>query len=158
MNDGFLKYLHEEDVILNLKARSKKNIISILLDRLIETGKVEKDNKKSILRAIVQREEMGSTAIGGYIALPHVRLDSVKNIVICVAISPNGVAFDSLDDEPVNIIVLLLSNQKEAGMHLKTLAYLAKILKDKFFVQQLKNSRDEQQVISLMAKQYNMLK
>ena len=48
MNDGFLNYLHEEDVILNLKARSKKNIISILLDRLIETGKVEKDDKKSI--------------------------------------------------------------------------------------------------------------
>ena len=158
MDDRFLRYLHEGNVILNLKARGKKNIISILLDYLIKIGKIGKDDKKNILKAIIQREEMGSTAIGGCIALPHVRLDSIKDIIICIAISPAGIDFNSLDDESVNVIVLLLSNQKKAGMHLKTLACLAKILKDKFFIQKLKESINKREVISLIKEQYNTLR
>ncbi len=153
MEDSFLKYLHKEDVILNLRAKNKRNAVAILLDRLIDTGKVEKNDKKEVLKAIMRREEMGSTAIGGNIALPHARLNRIKDIVICIAISKDGIDFDSLDEEDVNIIVLLLSNQKKAGLHLKALAYLAKILRDKSFVQRLKEAKQESEVISFMIRQ-----
>ena len=96
---------------------------------------------------------MGSTAIGNNIAFPHARLTSVKSIIICIAISKEGVEFDSLDQEPVNIIALLLSNQKEAGLHLKMLAFLARVLRDKYLVQRLKSIKEEKDVLVLLNKQ-----
>ena len=96
---------------------------------------------------------MGSTAIGGHIALPHARVSAAKDIVLCLMISQEGIDFDALDQEPVNIIALLLSDQKEAGLHLKMLALLARMLRDKYFVQQLKNTKSEEEVLALMKRQ-----
>ncbi len=158
MDTDLLKYLHSDSVILNFKAKNKRSIISSLLDRLIEVKKVNKNDKKEILKVVLQREEMGSTAIGGYIALPHARLSQIKDVVVCLAIAKKGIDFESLDDEPVNVIVLLLSNQKEAGLHLKALAHLAKLLRDKLFIQQLKNVNSEDEAMSLILKQQTVLK
>ena len=150
---NILDYLDKDSVILQLKAKNKKNTISTILDHLIQKGKIAKENKKEILKTILQREEMGSTAIGGYIALPHARIDFVKDVVICLAVSNEGMDFDSLDQEPVNIIALLLSNQKEAGLHLKILAFLARMLRDKYFVQQLKNTKSAEEILVLVKRQ-----
>lgn len=146
-------YLDKDCILLGLKQKSKKNILSVILDHLIQKKKLNKTDKNHILKVLLQREEMGSTAIGGYIALPHARIDCIKDVLICFAVSSEGVNFESLDQEPVNIIALLLSNQKEAGLHLKTLAFLARMLRDKYFVQQLKNAKTEEEVLALLDKQ-----
>ena len=153
-----LDYLDKESVVLGLKQKSKKNIISGILDCLIQKGRIKEADKKEILKVILQREEMGSTAIGNHIALPHARVALVKSIVICVGISKEGVDFDSLDQEPVNIIALLLSNQKEAGLHLKMLALLARMLHDKYLVQRLKNAKNEEEVLVLLDKQQQAIR
>ncbi len=148
-----LGYLDKGSIVLGIKPKSKKNIISALLDHLIEKKKIDKKYKKEILKSVFQREEMGSTAIGSHIAFPHARIDSIKHIIICIAVSKDGVDFDSLDQEPVNIIALLLSSQKEAGLHLKMLAFLARMLRDKYLVQRLKSAKTEEEVLALLAKQ-----
>ena len=153
MINGFLGHIDERDIIINLKSKNKKNAISVMLDCLVNAKRISKNDKKTILKVIMQREDMGSTAIGGSIALPHARLDCVKGIVPCIAISKEGIDFDSLDGESVHIIVLLLSNRKEAGLHLKTLAYLAKMLRDKSFVRQLEAAKERSEIISLIARQ-----
>ena len=146
-------YLGKENIVLELKHKSKKNILSFLLDNFVQVKQIRKEDKKKILKIILQREDMGSTAIGGHIALPHARVDCVKDVKMCLAVSPEGVDFDSLDQELVHVIVLLLSNQKEAGIHLKMLAFLARMLRDKYFIQQLKNARTVDEVIILVEKQ-----
>jgi fructose-specific phosphotransferase system IIA component len=153
MDIKILDYLDKDSVILGIKHKNKKNILSGLLDHLIQKKKIQKENKKEILKTLLQREEMGSTAIGGYIALPHARINSIKDIIVCFSISQEGVNFDSLDEDPVNIITLLISNQKEAGLHLKMLALLARLLRDKSFVQQLKNAKTEEEILALINKQ-----
>jgi len=158
MSIDLLQYICEKDVILNVKPKSKRVIVSSMLDHLIEIKKIKEDNKKRILKTVIQREEMGSTAIGGFICLPHARLDCIKDIVLCIGISKEGVVFESLDQEPVNIIMLLLSNQNEAGLHLKALAHLAKLLRDKFFVQQLKDVDNESRAIALIKKQDSIIR
>jgi mannitol/fructose-specific phosphotransferase system IIA component (Ntr-type) len=146
-------YLDKDGVIVDIRAKNKKSTITAILDHLIEKKKVDKKDRKSILKTILQREEMGSTAIGGSIAFPHARVDSVKDIIICVCTSKEGIEFDSLDQEPVNVIALLLSNQKEAGLHLKTLAFLARMLRDKYLLQKLKNAKNSEEILSLLYKQ-----
>ena len=148
-----LDYLNNESIILVLKQKNKKNTILGIIDHLIEKGKIAKENKKEISKDIFKREEMGSTAIGNHIAFPHARTNSVKDIIICVGISKEGIDFDSLDQEPVNVVALLLSNQKEAGLHLKMLAFLARMLRDKYLVQRLKNAKTKEEVIGLLDKQ-----
>lgn len=150
---NILEYLDKDSIILGLKPKNKKTIIAMMLDHLVDKKKIAKDSKREILKAILQREEMGSTAIGNHIALPHARINSVKDVVICVGLSREGLDFDSLDQEPVNIIALLLSNRKEAGLHLKVLAFLARMLRDKYLVQGLKSVKDEAEALELLNKQ-----
>lgn len=146
-------YLDKDCVVLGLKQKDKKKVLSCMVDYLIEKRKIDKEDKREILKKLIQREEMGSTAIGGGIALPHARVKSVKNIVICLAVSNEGVDFDSLDEQPVSVITLLLSNQDEAGLHLKMLAFLARMLRDKYFIQQLKKAKTEEDILVLVNKQ-----
>ena len=157
MNVNILNYLDKDCVLLGLKQKSKKNIVSFIVDHLIQKGKIDKVDKKDIVKAIIRREDMGSTAIGNHIALPHARTDSVKDVIISLAISKEGLDFDSLDQEPVNVIALLVSNQKEAGLHLKMLAHLARILRDKYLIQRLKEAKSQQEVIKLINKQQQAL-
>jgi len=151
-------YLDKDCVILSLKHKNKKNTILSIIDHLIDKKRITKKDKKEISRAIFQREEMGSTAIGNHIAFPHARTNVVKDIVICVGISKEGIDFDSLDQEPVHIVALLLSNQKESGLHLKMLAFLARMLRDKYLVQRLKNAKTEKEIISLLGKQQKAIR
>lgn len=153
MDLNILNYLDKDTVILAGKQKNKKNVLSLALDHLIQKKKIKKDDKKKILKILLQREEMGSTAIGGHIALPHARIDSIKDIVVCLVVFPEGIDFESLDQEPVYVVSLLLSNQNEAGLHLKMLALLARMLKDKYFVQQLKNAKTEGEILLLVSKQ-----
>ncbi|MCK9615017.1 MAG: PTS sugar transporter subunit IIA [Candidatus Omnitrophica bacterium] len=158
MDINILDYLDKDSIIIGLKQKSKKKILAAILKHLIDKKKISKDSEKEILKNLFQREEMGSTAIGGYIALPHARISSIKDIVLCFVVSQEGIEFDSLDQEPVNIIALLLSNQKEAGLHLKMLAFLARMLREKYFVQQLKSATTSEDVLALVNKQQQLIR
>jgi len=153
MDINILDYIKKDSVIFDLKAKNKKAVFTAMLDVLIAAKQIASKDKTSILKTLLKREEMGSTAIGGRIAFPHARVGVVKDIVLCIAVSPAGIDFDSLDQEPVNIISLLLSNQEEAGLHLKMLAFLARMLRDKYFVQQLKAAKTQAEVFALLNKQ-----
>jgi nitrogen PTS system EIIA component len=146
-------YLDKDSIFFSYKQKDKKGVISFMLDNLVSCNKLNKRNKKDILTTIIQREEMGSTAIGGNIALPHARINSVKDMMLSLCIVEDGIDFDSLDEKPVNIIVLLLSNKMQAGIHLKTLAFLARMLRDNYFVQALKKAKEKEKIISLLVKQ-----
>ncbi|MCF7894904.1 MAG: PTS sugar transporter subunit IIA, partial [Candidatus Omnitrophica bacterium] len=148
-----INYLDKDSILFSPKQRDKKGIISFMLDNLVSCNKLNKRSKKDILTTIIQREEMGSTAIGGNIALPHARINSVKKMILSLCIAEDGVDFDSLDEKPVNIVVLLLSNKMQAGIHLKALAFLARMLRDNYFVQALKKTKEKEKVISLLIKQ-----
>ncbi|MFH1772197.1 MAG: PTS sugar transporter subunit IIA [Candidatus Omnitrophota bacterium] len=154
MDINLIDHLDANSIVLNLKAKSKKNIISVILDHLISAKKIKSENKKDILKVLMQREEMGSTAIGGSIALPHARLGYMKKLVICFAISHDGVDFDALDQDKVCVVVLLLSNNREAGLHLKMLAFLARMLRDRYFVQQLKNAKSVEEALIFIQKKH----
>ncbi|MBD3245423.1 MAG: hypothetical protein GF333_00240 [Candidatus Omnitrophica bacterium] len=158
MDLNIIDYLDKDAIVLDVKQKNKKNLLSFLLDHLIQKKKLKKEHKKDVLKTLIQREEMGSTAIGGYIALPHARTNTVGRILISFAVSKDGIPFDSLDQEPVHIIALLLSHQKEAGLHLKMLAFLARLLRDKLFVQRLKAAKTEEEVLALIKKQQQAVK
>lgn len=141
-------FLCPKAIIIGLKARDKKGVITELVELLVKEKRVKDVNK--VVQIIMEREKIGSTGIGQGVAIPHGKTDAVDKLVCAVGISHQGVAFDALDGEPVNLVFLLLSPPDSAGQHLRALACISRFLKDKFFRQALLESKTVEEVQKIL--------
>lgn len=121
----------EKEIIIGLKSREKEPVLSELLKKLQDNGLLK--NLDKVMEIILEREKLGSTGIGQGIAVPHAKTDEVDKLVCAMGISKTGVSFDSLDGEPVYIIFLVLAPLGATGDHLKALAKISRLLKDRVF-------------------------
>jgi PTS system nitrogen regulatory IIA component len=118
--------INKNSIIANLTARDKKGAIDELALSVSQTTKA---SAKDIATVLMEREQLGSTGIGGGIAIPHGKLDSVVSIVVGFGRSQEGVEYESLDNKPVHFFFLLLTSENSTGGHLKVLAQISKLLK-----------------------------
>lgn len=125
----------DESRIIDLKATTKEDALRELVDVLATSPDVT--DKEELLNAIFEREKVISTGVGIEVALPHVKIASVKNFVIAIGRSHKGIDFESLDDKPVYIVVMIGANDKQAGDFLKVLARLVLKLKNRSFRKQV---------------------
>lgn len=125
----------DESRIIDLKATSKEDALRELVDVLASSPDVT--DQEELLTAIFEREKVISTGVGIEVALPHVKIPSVKNFVIAIGRSHKGIDFESLDDKPVYIVVMIGANDKQAGDFLKVLARLVLKLKNRSFRKQV---------------------
>ena len=144
------EFLNPKAVSADLKSTTKPDVIVELVNLLIEAGVFEKKNRNKVIEVLMAREALGSTAIGQSIAIPHGKCECVKKLVGCLAISKKGINFDSLDGEPAFIFFLLLAPVDSAGPHLKALARISRLLKDKYFRENLKTAKDEKAILKLI--------
>lgn len=152
------EFITEKEIIIGMTSTEKKASLKELLD-LLGTNGVVKDTDK-VLEILLEREKLGSTGIGQGIAVPHAKTDKVENLLCCLGISKKGINFDSLDGEPVYIIFLVLAPSGATGVHLKALAKIARLLKDKVFRNSLRNSQsnaDAYQIIKEDEERLNSL-
>ena len=145
--------LSKEVIAVNLEKTDKQGAVEELVDLLIKAGKVSKKDRGKIIQTIMEREELGSTGIGQGVAIPHGKCDYVDSLVAVLGISKKGVEFDSLDGEPVYILFLLLATTSSAGPHLKALAKVSRLLKDKFFREKLMKAKIKKEVIDIIVKE-----
>jgi len=148
-----MDFLHKKAVTVDLKSRDKKGVIRELVALTIRTGEVKPKDKESLVKILFDRELLGSTGIGLNIGIPHGKSPGVKNLIGAVGISKPGVNFDSLDGEPAYIFFLLIAPQESAGPHLKALARISRLLKDKYFRDMLRNASSEKDLLSAIAKE-----
>ena len=148
MNIG--DFLEKKAISADLTAQDKPSVIEELVNLLIKANAVDKKHKKKILEVLMAREALGSTAIGQGIAIPHGKCDCVKKLVGCLGISKKGINFDSLDGEPAYIFFLLVAPVDSAGLHLKALARISRLLKDKYIRDRLRTVEDEKTIIQII--------
>ncbi len=141
-------FLNPKAISANLQASDKEGAICELVDLLIKAREIK--DKDEMVKALLDREALGSTGIGQGIAIPHAKSDSVKELVAAFGLSRKGVNFDALDGEPVYIFFLLVAPPDSAGPHLKALARISRLLRDKFFRQTLKNAKDEKEILRII--------
>lgn len=134
----------------DLKGKNKEEIVKELVALLVHSGSVDKKHKSKLVEILMAREALGSTAIGQGVAIPHGKCEYVDKLIAGLGISRAGVDFDSLDGEPAFIFFLLVAPIDSAGPHLKALAKISRLLKDKYFRDRLKQSRDEKTIIELI--------
>jgi PTS system nitrogen regulatory IIA component len=143
-----MDFLNEKAVIASLTATTKEGIIRELIEQL-ETAQAIRDTEK-LVKILLEREALGSTGIGQGVAIPHGKSESVKELVAAFGLSPKGVNFDSLDGEPVYIFFLLVAPEDSAGPHLKALARISRLLKDKYFRDTLRAAKDEKTILKII--------
>jgi PTS system nitrogen regulatory IIA component len=143
-----LDFLSEKSINIDMQAGNKKQVLEALLDVLVKQGKVT--DRKKVLDVLLEREELGSTGIGQGIAIPHGKSSAVTELTASFAMSKNGVAFDALDGEPVHIFFMLVAPEGAAGTHLKALARISGLLKDKYFKKALLSAADSEEVIRVI--------
>lgn len=148
-----MDFLSKRAITTDVKSAKKEDVIKELVDVLIDAGDVEKRHRNKLIEALMARESLGSTAIGQGIAIPHAKSDSVTKLVAAFGLSKKGVDFDSLDGEMVNIFFLLLAPQDSAGPHLKALARISRLLKDKYFRDNLRMCTDDKSVIKTISQE-----
>ena len=143
-----MDFLNEKALSADLQATTKDGIIAEMVDLLFESGAI-KDRAK-ITKILLERETLGSTGIGQGVAIPHGKCDGVKELVAAFAVSQKGVNFDSLDGEPVYIFFLLVAPEDSAGPHLKALARISRLLKDKYFRDTLRAGKDNKSLLKII--------
>jgi PTS system nitrogen regulatory IIA component len=111
-----------------LQARGKRAVLEELADLLVSGGAVAADRRADVLAALLDREEKMSTGMQFGVAIPHAKTDKVERLVTAVALSDEGVDFESLDGLPAHIFVATVSPPTDAGAHIRFLADISRQL------------------------------
>ncbi len=148
-----LDFLSPNAILTELTGTTKRGVLEELVDLLAKQGKIK--DAKATVDVLIEREKLGSTGIGQGIAIPHAKTDQANELVAAFALSRRGVQFDSLDGDPVNIFFLLVAPPDSAAMHLKALARISRLLKDKFFRQSLRETKTAAEIMKLIKDEDN---
>lgn len=143
--------LDESSIIKDLRSTTKKGVLEELSNVLVERGKLPDRDK--VVEVLLEREKLGSTGIGDGIAIPHGKMKGIKELVISFGRSITGVDFESIDNKPTHLFFLLVAPENSAGIHLKALARISRLLKDSSFRNRLMEARDQQDLFRIIAEE-----
>ncbi|MBT8340856.1 MAG: PTS sugar transporter subunit IIA [Desulfatitalea sp.] len=143
-----LDVLNEQAVLVDLKSNDKKGVLDELVApvaRMTGTG------PEALVKVLMERERLGSTGIGGGIGIPHGKLQALNDLILGFGLSRSGVDFESMDGRPTYIFFLLLVPESSAGLHLKLLAQISRLLKNEDFKAQLMQATNAQEVLRIIS-------
>jgi PTS system nitrogen regulatory IIA component len=136
------EYMTKADILPELQATSREDVLREMVEHLSGTDKIKDAN--GLVQILLDREMLGSTGIGHSVAIPHGRLAGLKEILLVFGRSEKGVEFEAQDGKPVKLFFLLVAPEDSAGLHLKALARISRVLKSPECRTALLNSSDRE--------------
>lgn len=146
----FADFINVASIKADVAADDKPSAIRELVGSLAAAGAIAAGDVEGIVAAIMKREELGSTGIGRGVAVPHTKHPSVERLVGTVGVSIEGVDFNSLDGDKVQLFFLLVSPPDRPGDHLRALENISRQLRDDTFCRFLKQARTPQDIHQLL--------
>ncbi len=139
--------LSPEAVIASLRAKSKKQALQ---DLSAAAAKHCDIGSPQILEKLLQRERLGTTGVGQGVAIPHAKFAQAERIFGVFARLESPIDFESIDDQPVDLIFMLVAPEAAGAEHLRALARVSRMLRNKDFCAKLRGSRDAAALYSLL--------
>ncbi len=137
-------------VIASLKATSKKQALQELAKKAADlTG----EHERAILDVLIERERLGTTGVGGGIAIPHGKLAALPRLQGVFARLDRPIDFEAIDEQPVDLIFLLLAPGGAGADHLKALARVSRLLRDRKICEKLRGSETREAIYALLTEQ-----
>lgn len=143
-------FVVHEAVMPNLVATTKEEVIREMVNSLRATGHIQNGEADAVVKAIMKREEQGTTGIGRGVAVPHTKHSGATRLICSVAVSKKGIDFMSLDGDPVHILFLLVSPADRPGDHLRALESISKHLRNDTFCRFLRQSTSREQIVEVL--------
>ncbi len=140
----------EGAVITSLKGAKRNEVLSELIDAMVEAGAVPEEHRDAFYDGVVRRENRGSTGFGHGVAVPHVKTPEVDSLRIAIGISDSGIDFKALDKEPVHAIFLLVSPEENPEQHIDAMEVIFSHLSRDQFRRFLRQAGTAQEVLSLI--------
>lgn len=140
--------LDERSIMLDADVKTKQETLDTAVELMVESGKI--NNKEKYLKGVYAREEEGTTGIGEGIAIPHCKSDAVSKPGLAAMVIPNGVDFDALDGEPVQLLFLIAAPDTEDNVHLDVLSKLSVLLMDEDFTANLKKAKSVKEFLQII--------
>lgn len=141
----------KEHVMPSLDAEEKRELLDEMATEL--ASKVRGLNRERLLEVLLDREKLGSTGIGYGVAIPHGKLKGVDGIIVAFGRSKKGVDFHSMDNRPVHLVFLIVAPENSTATHLKILASISRLLRDKAFRKRLMKASDQEELYSIIAEE-----
>jgi len=138
----------QEGVSPNLKATSKKQALQMLATKASDLLGLE---ERTVLDLLMERERLGTTGVGNGVGIPHAKVPGVERPCGLFARLDSGVDFDAIDDEPVDLVFLLLAPEGAGADHLKALARVSRMFRNKALCEKLRASRDKTAIFALLS-------
>ena len=148
----------KDAVIPELKATNRDGVIAEMVDALVKSGCASEDQCEEFTKAIIRRENKGSTGFGHGVAVPHVKHVDIKTMHIAIGNSSEGVDFKALDREPVYSIVLLLSPEDQPENHLDAMEAIFSSLSQDTFRRFLRQANSSEDVLTLLTETDNAVR
>ncbi|MCX7985197.1 MAG: PTS sugar transporter subunit IIA [Bacteroidetes bacterium] len=139
--------LTEDYVRVHLEGTSKEEIIDAMIDLVAKQPKVL--DKERVRKAIFEREKIMSTGVGSGFAIPHGKTDAVSDIVAAFAVTAQPIDYQSLDDQPVRLVFLLVGRDTMVGPHIKLLSRISRLMNNEDFRKQLLEAKTPKEVIDI---------
>lgn len=137
--------LDKEAILVDLKANDKKGVLEELS---LPVSRIAGIKQQDLVRVLMEREQLGSTGIGGGIGIPHGKLKNLDNLVLGFGLSRKGIDFDAMDRRPTHIFFLLVTPENSTGVHLKVLARISRLLKNEEFKEKLYQISDAEEFLN----------
>ncbi len=139
--------LDKKSIQLDLAATTKEAVLKELVDTI--HGQCSEIDHETLLRVISERERIGSTGIGGGVAIPHGKLKQLKQVVLAFGRSRKGIGFDAIDNRPVHIFIMILAPESMAENYLKTLARVSRLLKQSSTYADFMKAKSPEEVLAV---------
>jgi len=143
-------YLNKKTILINPSVKDRWELIESMLDVAIKNKAVKSEYRETIKKTLFEREKSMSTGIGKGVAIPHCSCPYVDDVVMIMALSKKGINFDSIDNMPVHIAILLIVPKDKISQHIKTLANIAKLMSDDTLREALSGAKDAQDIIKIL--------
>jgi len=140
----------QDAIAPTLAASTRDEAIAALMDMLVDAGKVGQSDRDEFIKAVIKRENRGSTGFGNGVAVPHLKQASVKTVVAAIAICAEGIDFNALDGNPVHSIFLLLSPEDQPELHLEAMEAVFGSLSQETFRRFLRQASTVKEVVTLL--------
>ncbi len=139
--------INSDSIVATLKVGSKKQALQELA-QIAES--VTGISSRDIFGTVLQRERLGSTGVGQGIAIPHGKLDGLDRLFAIFARLDTPIGFDAMDDQPVDLIFMLLAPESAGADHLKALARISRTLRDPSITQKLRDSASKAEIYTIL--------
>lgn len=143
-----LDFLRSEGIICPLEADSKEEVLAELVEPILSEN--PKLDRARLLKTLTDRENLGSTGIGGGVAIPHGKFEGLDRLVGSFGKSPKGIDFNSMDNKPAHLFFLLVAPKNSAADHLKALARVSRLLKDRKCAAELQKCDKPDQILQVL--------